>query len=160
MNKQFLQSKIIQVLEEAQQAATKAALQAHATATNKESVAENKYDTFGLEASYLAHGQAKRVAEYEEALLAYKSLGVISFNADSAIALGSLVQLEDEEGMTQCLFLGPSAGGLKFDFEDKEITLITTSSPLGEALIGRCAGDEVEMKLAGKNRFYEVVAIY
>jgi len=160
MNKQLLQAKIIQTLEKAQQGATKAALQAHATATNKECVAENKYDTFGLEASYLAHGQAKRVAEYDAALLAYKSLGVISFNEESEIELGSLVQLEDEECATQCLFLGPSAGGLKFEYEDKEITLITTSSPLGEALIGRCIGDEVEMKLAGKNRLYEIVAIY
>lgn len=160
MDKQLLQDKIIQVLEEAHQSATDAALQAHDTATNKESVAENKYDTFGLEASYLAHGQAKRVAEYEAGLLAYKSLGAVNFSEDSSIELGSLIQLEDEEGTTQCLFLGPSAGGLKFSFEGKEITLITTSSPLGQALLSHYVGDEVEIKLSGQNKFYEVIAIY
>ena len=159
MNKQLLHDKIIQILEEAHQGATDAALQAHDTATNKESVAENKYDTFGLEASYLAHGQAKRVAEYEEALVVYKSLGVIDFSADLSIALGSLIQLEDEEGITQYLFLGPSAGGLKFIFEGKEITLITTSSPLGKVLNARYVGDEVEMQLSDQNKSYEIVAI-
>ena len=160
MNKQLLHDKIIQALEDACAAAIDAAKQAHDTATNKESVAENKYDTFGLEASYLAHGQAKRVAEYEAGLLAYKSLGVVNFSGDSSIELGSLIQLEDEEGARQCLFLGPSAGGLKFDFEGTEITLITTSSPLGQALLSHCVGDEVEIKFSGQNKSYEIVAIY
>ncbi len=160
MNKQLLHDKIIQVLEEAHQSATAAALQAHDTATNKASVAENKYDTFGLEASYLAHGQAKRVAEYEAGLVAYKSLGAVSFSEGSLVELGALIQLEDEEGISQCLFLGPSAGGLKFNFEDTEITLITTSSPLGQALVGHCVGDEVEMKLSDQNKSYEIIAIY
>lgn len=160
MNKQLLHDKINQVLEDACVAAIDAAKQAHDTATNKESVAENKYDTFGLEASYLAHGQAKRVAEYEEAIVAYKSLGLVNFSGDSSIDLGSLIQLEDEEGATQCLFLGPFAGGLKFDFKGKEITLITTSSPLGKALLGHCVGDEVETKLSGQNKSYEIIAIY
>ena len=160
MIKQLLHEKIVQVLEYACEAAIEAAKQAHDTATNKESVAENKYDTFGLEASYLAHGQAKRVAEYEAGLLAYKSLGVVNFSGDASIELGSLIQLEDEEGARQCLFLGPFAGGLKFDFEGKKITLITTSSPLGHALLGQCVGDEVEMKLSGQNKSYEIIAIY
>ena len=159
MNKQLVHEKVIQALEEACSAAIDAARQAHDTATNKESVAENKYDTFGLEASYLAHGQAKRVAEYEADLVAYKSLGIVDFSGDSSIELGSLIQLEDEEGVTQYLFLGPSAGGLKFDFEDKEIILITTLSPLGKALIGHYFGDEIEMNINGENIRYKIAGI-
>ena len=160
MNKQLLHKKIVQVLEDACVVAIDAAKQAHDTATNKESIAENKYDTFGLEASYLAHGQAKRVAEYEEALVAYKALGLVNSSGESSIELGSLIQLEDEEGATQCLFLGPFAGGLKFDFEGKKVTLITTSSPLGQALLGQFVGDGVEMKLSGQNKSYQIMAIY
>jgi hypothetical protein len=40
--------------------AERAAQTAYETATHEENIAENKYDTLGLEASYLAAGQAKR----------------------------------------------------------------------------------------------------
>ena len=159
MNKQLVYERVLQSLEDACAAAIGAARQAHDTATDKESVAENKYDTFGLEASYLAHGQAKRVAEYEAGLNAFKSLGVVNFNNHSSIALGALIQLEDDTGIEQYVFLGPMAGGLKFSVDNKEITLITTSSPLGERLLDRYLGDEIEVKLSGQNRTYEIIAI-
>ena len=65
MNKALLLEKIITVLEITYQNAVEAAMRAYNTATNDENVAENKYDTLALEASYLAHGQALRVAECE-----------------------------------------------------------------------------------------------
>jgi transcription elongation GreA/GreB family factor len=40
------------------------------------------------------------------------------------------------------------------------ITVITPRSPLGRALIGKAAGDGFEIAIAGKNRCYEVSAIY
>jgi len=156
MNKQLLHEKIIQALEEAYRVATDAALQAHDTATNKESVAENKYDTFGLEASYLAHGQAKRVSEYKANIDAYKKLVINSFSSKSSIKLGAFIQIECENGLEQNLFLGPNSGGLKLFYDDKEICLITVSSPLGNALLGCRIGDEVVVQ----HKFYQVTNIY
>lgn len=160
MNKQLLHDAIINALQAVHQGAVDAALQAHDTATNKETVAENKYDTFGLEASYLAHGQAKRVAEYEADLAAFEGLVATEFYADSSIAIGALIHLEDIAGVGQWLFLSPAAGGLKLCFDYKHITLITVSSPLGTALIGCSVGDEVELKIAARNKTYEIMAIY
>ncbi len=159
MNKQLLHDKIIQVLEEVCKNVANAAMQARDTATNKEMVAENKYDTFGLEASYLAHGQSKRVLEYEQGILAYKNLGVVNFSVDAQIGLGALIKLEDRLGVEQYLYLGPAAGGLKFHFYNKEITLITTSSPLGQVLMNRCVGDEIQLTLFQQNKSYEIIAI-
>lgn len=159
MNKQLLHNKIIQILDKVYQSLTAAAMQAHDTATSKETVAESKYDTFGLEASYLAHGQAKRVTEYAEGLLAYKNLGAVSFPADAPIELGALIKIEDELGNEQFLFLGPAAGGLKFYFDNTEITLITTSSPLGQMLMHRYIGDEIKLTISQQNKFYEIMAI-
>ena len=63
MNKTHLQTLIIDKLQ-ADLAVAKDALKAsHEAATHAESKAENKYDTRGLEAAYLADGQRKRVHE-------------------------------------------------------------------------------------------------
>ena len=51
----------------------RAAVAARAEATHEQSKAENKYDTRGLEASYLARRQAKQVAEVEAQKPALKS---------------------------------------------------------------------------------------
>ncbi len=156
MDKKILHERLISTLETLSQNAADAALQAHDTATNKECVAENKYDTFGLEASYLAQGQAKRVAECEADLHAYRLLSVVDFEADAEIELGALIKLVDESA-EQYLFLGPVAGGIKLSIEGKEITIITPSSPLGKALIGCTVGDEVT--LADKANTYTIVSI-
>ena len=67
-----IEEAVLQALSNVHQDAINAAKRAHDTATGTESVAENKYDTFGLEASYLAHGQSVRVAECQADLHAYQ----------------------------------------------------------------------------------------
>ena len=59
---------------EAELATIRAAAQAtHAAATHPDAKAENKYDTRGLEASYLAGAQQERVAELEATLDAIRA---------------------------------------------------------------------------------------
>ena len=65
MNKTALLNQIISTLESARDKASAAAAEAKETATDKENIAENKHDTLGLEAAYLAHGQSNRVMELE-----------------------------------------------------------------------------------------------
>ncbi|WP_236860664.1 hypothetical protein [Candidatus Reidiella endopervernicosa] len=74
MNKSELHENILQVLTALCRVANKAAMDAYNTATDDENVAENKYDTLGLEASYLAQGQAQRVAECEADLAVFRQL--------------------------------------------------------------------------------------
>lgn len=50
----------------------KVARTAHAEATHEESRPEDKYDTRGLEAAYLASGQAKQAAEAKRAIAQYE----------------------------------------------------------------------------------------
>ena len=159
MNKALLLKHIQNTLEAVHQGAVDAAIQASETATNKESVAENKYDTFGLEASYLAQGQAKRVAECDGDVAAFKNLSATDFSEDAPIAIGAVITIEDESGTQQILFLGPAAGGLKICFEDKDIIVITCSASLGAALIGHFEGDEVVMDVGDKNTRYEIISI-
>ncbi len=60
MDKFLLRQQVLERLAEDLQQAEQAVRVAHETATHEENIAENKYDTLGLEAAYLATGQARR----------------------------------------------------------------------------------------------------
>lgn len=160
MNKSRLLKHLLEELEALHQGAINAALQAYNTATHEENVAENKYDTLGLEAAYLAQGQSRRVAECEADVAAFKKLTASAFPLDSPVDVGALVCLKDGSGVTQLLFIGPSAGGLKVTFDQQSVTVVTLSAPLGVALQGRLVGDEIGLKLGGREQYYEIVALY
>ena len=59
MNKRALIKKIVARLTDELEVYFRAAHASRAEATHEQSKAENKYDTRGLEASYLAHGQSR-----------------------------------------------------------------------------------------------------
>lgn len=112
-NKIAIVDAIIQQLKLRLNAAVEAANQAHETATHSEAVARSKYETFGLEASYLAHGQTRRVEECEGDLKSFTSLHLLTFDEHSSIGLSSMVTLEDAKGVSRCCFIGPGGGGVK-----------------------------------------------
>ncbi len=168
MNKSILLSEILKQLDAIKLSAEKAANQAHETATHSEAVARSKYETFGLEASYLAHGQAQRVAECSMDLKAFTGLKLCSFNDGTPIGLGALVVIMDEKDDEQSLFIGPGAGGVKFTMtvdspassKEVEIMIITPSSPLGSALIGRMLDDTVVINIGANRKEYEIIGVY
>ncbi|MCK5665935.1 MAG: GreA/GreB family elongation factor, partial [Thiotrichaceae bacterium] len=111
-------------------------------------------------ASYLAQGQAKRVAECETNLTAFSEMKITQFTRQSPIAIGALIYLLDDTGSQQILFLAPVSGGLKIQYSKIKVTIITLSSPLGKKLIGCYVDDEIEIELAGRKNHYEITAIY
>ena len=159
MDKAKLHQAIITALEAILDTSKKAAIQAHETATNGETVAENKYDTFGLEASYLAAGQSRRVFECEEDIKIFKLLEVQDFKPESLIRPGALVELEDAQNNIKYLFLSPVSGGLKVSFNQLEVTLVTPSAPLGSALMNQVLGDEITVLMGHEKQSYIVLRI-
>ena len=75
MNKNALIKKIVNRLTEELEIYFRAAMASRAEATHEQSKAENKYDTRGLEASYLARGQSKQAAEIQGAIAAFEKYG-------------------------------------------------------------------------------------
>lgn len=120
-----------------------AANKAREDATHEENVAENKYDTLGLEASYLAHGQSKRVEALENDIAAYRSMPLREFTEDSAVDLSALVTLETGNGALKHLFIGPAGGGIQVKHDSYTVIFITPEAPIGKLLIGRYSGDAV-----------------
>jgi transcription elongation GreA/GreB family factor len=149
MNKRAIIKKIIARLTDELEIYFRAAKFSRAEATHESSKAESKYDTRGLEASYLARGQSKQAAELEAAIAEYQKLGVKKFGADEPIGLGALVELE-HGGENSFYFIGPRAGGTEILHEKKEILVITPQSPLGEQLLGKKSGDILKLNFGSK----------
>jgi transcription elongation GreA/GreB family factor len=158
MNKRALITKIIARLTQELALYHKAALHARAEATDEQSKAENKYDTRGLEASYLARGQSRQAAETEQNVEQFEKLAVRPFGPADAIDLGALVELEGREGRA-FYFLGPAAGGTEVLHEKQEVMVITPPSPLGRQLLGRKQGERLRLELGGGRHEYRVVSV-
>lgn len=159
MNKTALLARIVETLEHDVEVLRRAAQTAYETATAEENIAENKYDTLGLEASYLATGQARRTAEIREALLTYQQLRARDYDPALGIQVSNLVTLEDEDGMQRLLFIGPEGAGLKIGEGTQQVTVITPRSPLGQALLGKVVDDEVRLVVAGVAQVAFVVEV-
>ncbi len=149
MRKRALVSLLLSRLQAELAAIAEAALATHAEATHEENKAEDKYDTRGLEASYLAHGQSKAADEAALAVAQFQALIVRDFTAAEPVSLGALVGLESK-GQRMDYFIGPRAGGTEVEFEGRTIMVITPQSPLGRQLMGLTQGARLTLDLGGK----------
>jgi transcription elongation GreA/GreB family factor len=129
---------------------------AHAAATegaiSDESRPENDKDTRGLEQSYLARGHAQRVADLETAVAAIAALGT---GPMTRIAVGALVTIEEDDRARQ-LYVAGYGGGLVLD---GAITVVTPTSPMGRALLGKRTDDECELIVSGAPRTLVVTSV-
>lgn len=155
MNKKILFEKLKQEIEKNLQLALDAAQNTYDIATHEENKAENKYDTRGLEASYLAGAQAKRVRDLRETLGIVSTIAVKHFGAESKIALTTVVKIASEEKSLWLVVL-PKGGGQSFYYDDTVVQVITPESPLGKNLIGKELDDEVQVK----DRTYVIEEIF
>lgn len=142
MDKPLLIEKLLAHLDAEVDRYTQAARAAQADATDDQSRAENKYDTRGLEASYLAHGQSRQAVETVHAREQFASLDRRDFLPDEPVSIGALVELETH-GERGFYFVGPSAGGTEVILDGQEVLVITGHSPLGRKLVGKRAGERL-----------------
>lgn len=158
MNKSQLLKQIVVSLTDSLGLLEKAARASHAEATHESSKAENKYDTRGLEAAYLAGGQARLAKDLVDSIKIYESLALKEFAAGEPTDLTALVELESD-GARSIYFIGPKNGGLEVEFGRKQVTVITPQSPLGQNLMGKAAGSRWTAKLGGANVKYHLVSV-
>ena len=113
-------------------------------ATHAESKAENKFDTRGLEASYLAAGQAERVAALRRLVSFVHGIRGLR-RGDGPIATGGVVRLSDEDDARRLLFLAPTGGGIEVPTNGDVLKLVTPAAPLGRQLLGSWVDDEITL---------------
>ncbi len=139
MNKQKILAAVILALEEDLRRQLAAQEKAAAGATHGEAKAETKWDTCGLEQSYLARGHAR---QFEALAIKVETLRAF-FPPDFSgkpIGIGALVETQ-MEGEGLLFFLLEGGGGIEVIVDGREVTVITPESPVGRALQGRCEGD-------------------
>lgn len=129
----------------------KSAAAAHGGAIHEDAVAKSKYDTHGLELSYLAGSQRERAQRLQAEIKQLEQLNPKRFEDDDAIDVGALVCVK--QGQKQRLyFLLPYGSGLTLSCQGHEIHVISPESPLGGELLDGYVGDEVYLDPVGKQR--------
>lgn len=158
LDKSALLRTLIATLESDIARAKSSAQRTREGAIHEEARPENDKDTRALEASYLARGQAQRVVDLELECKAVTFMSVRAFGPDDPIDLGALVALEDDDG-TRWYFLAPAAGGRSLPHAAGNVDVITPQAPLGQALIGKLKGDDLELRLGGRLRELAIVDV-
>jgi transcription elongation GreA/GreB family factor len=159
MDKTQLLKEIVAKLSENLRMLENAARASHAEATHESSKAENKCDTRGLEAAYLAGGQARQAREILDSIQVFQSLAVKAFASDEPIEMTALVELESA-GVRNTYFIGPKTGGLEIEFQGKEITVITPQSPLGQNLIQKRSGERWTIGSGRSAIKYQILSVH
>jgi transcription elongation GreA/GreB family factor len=131
---------------------------AYEEATHEENQPENRFDTHSLEASYRAAGQAKLVVEIESAIMRFQNMDLNGFGPADPIGVGALIELKsaNEAGF---YFLVPVAGGIEVKDGESTIFVITPQSPVGKLLVGRKAGETVELQTSTVTKAFEIVRV-
>lgn len=158
MNKAAIFQLVLASLDAELASYARSARSAHAEATDEQSKAENKYDTRGLEASYLAKGQSRLAAECMQARHDLERLAGRRFSEDEPADMGALVTVEIG-GETSSYLLAPRAGGTEVQLDTQTILVITPASPLGSQLMSKRAGERFQIRLAGRSEECALVQV-
>lgn len=95
-----------------------------------------------------------RIQEIEGKLAAAQIIDPSQLQAEGRVVFGSTVALEDEDSGTRVTYqiVGEDEADLK-------LGMVSISSPIARALIGKEVGDVAEVKAPGGVRSYEIVEV-
>ena len=95
-----------------------------------------------------------RILEIEGKLAAAQIIDPSTLDAEGRVVFGSTVDLEEEESGAKVTYqiVGDDEADLK-------LGLVSISSPIARALIGKTAGDIAEVQAPGGPKSYEIMAV-
>jgi transcription elongation factor GreA len=95
-----------------------------------------------------------RILELESTLAAAQIIDPAKLEADGRVVFGATVDLEDEDSGAKVTYqiVGDDEADLKQG-------LISISSPIARALIGKEAGDSAEFQAPGGTKSYEIIEV-
>jgi transcription elongation GreA/GreB family factor len=155
-------------LRQSDEVARRAGEEAREAARSMQTESEKKEDgRAAIEFGSLAAGQSARARKVQEELAqlaTFWNRGVPPFSSKSAVALGAIVDVAVEgEGGEQerTFFVLPVGAGVELTGPggDGFLSVITPASPVGRALIGRRAGESVEVTINRETREWRLVEV-
>ncbi|AFE07768.1 GreA/GreB family elongation factor [Corallococcus sp. CA054B] len=168
LDKLTLLHQLSERLQQSDRLAHRAEADAREAARSLATESEKKEDgRAAIEYGSLATGQAQRARRLQEelqALTAFSQKELPRFSRQGPVGLGALVDCstEDEDGFAErTFFVLPAGAGTELTGPggDGFLSVITPSSPVGRALLGKKAGDTVEVTLAGEVREWTVLEV-
>ncbi|HEX7498738.1 MAG TPA: GreA/GreB family elongation factor [Polyangia bacterium] len=161
MDKQFLVEQLAERLRESATVARRASQAAAEIARDGATPAEKREDArVALEFSGLAKGQTARAARVAAEISTLEIFRPAKLALKSPIALGAVVEVEDEaQGRT--FFLAPVGAGIELTGPggDGFLSVVTPVSPIGKAVIGKRVGDTVEVMVQDEAREWTITYV-
>jgi len=154
--KKSLVKKIIKDLRKDRDTLHRAAAETHSSSTGEESKQEGKYDTRGLEASYLAEAQAEQLDILENQILKLTQLNLDNLTDEDPIRSGALTIFSADDDIEHGYFILPAAGGTTITYQGLDFTIITPESPIATLLIGNKVGTFLTLPRLGEGFISEI----
>ncbi|MCI0573969.1 MAG: GreA/GreB family elongation factor [Myxococcaceae bacterium] len=158
MDKQSLVDQLTSRLRASAQVAHQAGAAAAQEAREGATPAEKREDArVALEQGGLARGQAQREERARAELAALDAFHPRPFAPGAPVALGAVVEVEDEDS-GRTFFLAPVGAGVELTGPggDGILSVVTPSSPLGRAVLGKRCGDTVEVTVERELREWTI----
>jgi len=159
MNKDELLAQLCANLQASAQEARRAMEAAATEAREGATPAEKREDSrVALEQSGLARGQKERLGRVLADLAALEGFCPKQKKNNGRVELGDVVEVESEDDCGRTFFLAPVGAGIELTGPggDGYLSVVTPSSPLGRAVLGRKVGESVEITIAGQSREWTV----
>lgn len=167
-NKRFFVEQLRNHFVESLSVACRAEHDARDAARTIATESEKKEDgRVALEFGSLANGQAlrtRRTQEELELLTSFAERGIPSYSQGAPIGLGALIDVlvDGPSGSEErTVILLPVGAGTELTGPggDGFISVITPASPVGKSLLGKRAGDSIELSIAGDWREWTIVDV-
>ncbi|MBK7536933.1 MAG: GreA/GreB family elongation factor [Myxococcales bacterium] len=163
MDKQDLVDQLILRLRAAASAALSASEASAQEAKEGATPAEKREDARAAhQASTLGKAQTRRA---QQAIAEIDSLGTFRpgpLTAKAPIAVGAVVEIEDvESGEGRTFFLAPVGAGVTLTGPggDGYLSVVTPSSPVGRAVLGRRAGEVIDVTVEREVREWTITYV-
>jgi transcription elongation GreA/GreB family factor len=161
MDKRFLVEQLAERLRASAEVARRAGQAAAEEAREGATPAEKREDArVALEQGGLARGQAERAARVGAELATLDVFRPPRQPNGGPIALGAVVEVEDgSQGRT--FFLAPVGAGVELTGPDGDgfLSVVTPQSPIGRAVLGKRAGDTIEVTVKNEIREWTITFV-
>ncbi|HEY0250713.1 MAG TPA: GreA/GreB family elongation factor [Kofleriaceae bacterium] len=110
----------------------------------------------------LGKAQQRRAQEALAAADALATFRPVPLPETSRIAVGAIVEIEDEETSEgRTFFLAPVGAGITLTGPggDGHLSVVTPASPIGKAVIGKKTGDVVDVTVEGELREWQITYV-
>ncbi len=165
MDKAWLVAQLAARLRETEKTA-RVAMEAAAREARDGADAQEKRENARVSQEYgsLARGHLARMDRVQEELAALEKFRPGRMAAGARVAIGAIVEVEDADdggGEGRTFFLAPVGAGVELTGPggDGFLSVVTPSSPVGRAVLGRGVGETIDVAVKGETREWTITYV-